>query len=43
MLDVAKAVGDTLDLPVAILPTTASTDAPTSGISVIYSEEGTFE
>ena len=42
-LDVAKGISDCLEVPVAILPTTASTDAPTSRISVIYSEEGIFE
>ncbi|WP_122647154.1 glycerol dehydrogenase [Enterococcus mediterraneensis] len=42
-IDVAKAISDNLEMPVAILPTIASTDAPTSALSVIYSEEGTFE
>lgn len=42
-IDAAKAIGDTLSLPVAILPTVASTDAPTSAISVIYTEEGLFD
>lgn len=42
-LDTAKAVADELGAGVVIMPTTASTDAPTSGLSVIYSEEGTFE
>ncbi|WP_143588822.1 glycerol dehydrogenase [Terribacillus halophilus] len=42
-LDTAKAVADELQVGVVIMPTTASTDAPTSGLSVIYSEEGTFE
>jgi len=42
-LDSAKAVADECKLPVAIAPTIASTDAPCSALSVIYSDEGTFE
>lgn len=42
-LDAAKAIADGLEKPVVIVPTTASTDAPTSALSVIYSEEGVFE
>lgn len=42
-IDAAKAVGDNLEIPVAIAPTIASTDAPTSALSVIYSDEGVFE
>ena len=42
-LDTAKAVSDQLAVPVVIVPTTASTDAPTSALSVIYSEDGVFE
>src|SRR5699024_6609458 len=42
-IDAAKAIGDKLDIAVAIVPTVASTDAPTSALSVIYSEAGTFE
>ena len=42
-IDAGKAIADDLQSPVAILPTVASTDAPTSALSVIYSEEGTFE
>lgn len=42
-IDSAKAIGDKLDLPVGVLPTIASTDAPTSALSVIYSDEGVFE
>lgn len=37
-LDTAKAVASHLDLPVVIVPTSASTDAPTSAMSVIYNE-----
>lgn len=42
-LDTAKAVSDQLGTPIVVAPTTASTDAPTSSLSVIYSEDGVFE
>lgn len=42
-IDTAKAVGDNLGIAVVVAPTTASTDAPTSALSVIYSEDGVFE
>jgi glycerol dehydrogenase len=42
-LDTAKAVAYTADLPVIIVPTIASTDAPTSALSVIYTPEGVFK
>lgn len=42
-LDSAKAVADECKLPVAIVPTIASTDAPCSALSVIYSDQGVFE
>ncbi|NAP00719.1 iron-containing alcohol dehydrogenase [Halomonas sp. MG34] len=42
-LDTAKAIADQLDTGVIIVPTTASTDAPTSALSVIYSDKGVFE
>ncbi|EHL97628.1 glycerol dehydrogenase [Acetobacteraceae bacterium AT-5844] len=41
-LDTAKAVAHTLKAPVIIVPTLASTDAPTSALSVIYTPEGAF-
>ena len=41
-LDTAKAVGFTLGHPVAIVPTLASTDAPCSALSVIYTPTGEF-
>ena len=41
--DTAKAVADTAKLPVVIMPTLASTDAPCSRLSVIYKEDGTVE
>ncbi|MFV0380061.1 MAG: glycerol dehydrogenase [Anaerorhabdus sp.] len=42
-IDTAKAVGDMLNIKVVVIPTAASSDAPTSALSVIYSEEGEFE
>jgi glycerol dehydrogenase len=41
-LDTAKAVASQLSVPVVIVPTIASTDAPTSALSVIYTPEGEF-
>lgn len=43
IIDTAKAVARYEDIPVAICPTSASTDAPTSALSVIYTDEGEFE
>lgn len=42
-LDTAKAVAIPAGLPVVIVPTVASTDAPTRSLSVIYTEEGEFQ
>ncbi|VTS12383.1 glycerol dehydrogenase [Streptococcus pseudoporcinus] len=42
-IDSAKAISDELGVPVVIAPTVASTDAPTSALSVIYTDEGAFE
>lgn len=42
-LDTSKAVGYTLGVPVIIVPTIASTDAPCSALSVIYTPEGAFK
>lgn len=42
-LDTAKAVAHYAGLPVVIVPTAASTDAPCSRLSVIYTESGEFE
>lgn len=42
-IDSAKAIADGLEVGVVIVPTTASTDAPTSALSVIYSDDGVFE
>jgi len=43
VIDTAKAVGDSAGAQVAIAPTIASTDAPTSAVSVIYTVDGAFE
>lgn len=42
VIDTAKAVGHEVDARVAIVPTIASTDAPTSAVSVIYTSQGAF-
>ena len=42
-LDTAKAVAHAAGLPVVIVPTLASTDAPCSALSVIYTAEGAFK
>lgn len=41
-LDTARAVADALDLPVVCCPTIASSDAPCSALSVIYTPDGVF-
>lgn len=42
-LDTAKAVAYYREVPVLICPTIASSDAPCSALSVIYTDEGVFE
>ena len=42
-IDAAKAAANLLKVQVAILPTTASTDAPCSALSVLYTPEGQFD
>ncbi|TBU97045.1 glycerol dehydrogenase [Phytopseudomonas dryadis] len=42
-LDTAKALAHELGLPVAVVPTLASSDAPCSALSVIYTAEGAFK
>ena len=42
VIDTAKAVGHAVAARVVIVPTIASTDAPTSAVSVIYTKEGAF-
>lgn len=43
VLDAARAVAADLSLPIVNCPTVASSDAPCSALSVIYSEQGTVE
>ncbi|MCL5281729.1 MAG: glycerol dehydrogenase [Planctomycetes bacterium] len=42
-IDTAKIAADRAGLPVIIVPTIASTDAPCSGCAVLYSNEGVFQ
>jgi glycerol dehydrogenase len=42
-LDTAKAVAHMMNIPVVIVPTIASTDAPCSSLAVVYTEHGEFE
>jgi len=41
-MDAAKAVASRAGLPVAVVPTIASTDAPCSSVCVVYTPEGVF-
>jgi glycerol dehydrogenase len=43
VLDTARAAAADLGLPVVICPTVASSDAPCSALSVIYTDEGVFQ
>ncbi len=43
VLDAARAAADDLDLPVVNCPSIASSDAPCSALSVIYTPEGVFQ
>jgi len=43
IIDTAKAVAHSLEFPVIVVPTIASTDAPCSALSVIYTPEGKFK
>ena len=43
VLDTAKAVAHYADTPVIVCPTVASTDAPCSALSVVYTDEGVFQ
>ena len=43
ILDTAKAVAYYLESPVIICPTIASTDAPCSALSVLYTDDGQFD
>jgi glycerol dehydrogenase len=42
-IDTAKIASDRADIPVIVVPTIASTDAPCSGCAVIYSDTGVFQ
>jgi glycerol dehydrogenase len=42
-IDAAKAVAHPAGLPLVVVPTIASTDAPTSSLSVVYDEDGAFK
>ena len=41
-MDVATAVADRIDAALAVVPTIASTDAPTSTVAVVYDDAGNF-
>jgi glycerol dehydrogenase len=43
VLDTARAAAAELDLPVVNCPTTASSDAPCSALSVLYTDDGAFD
>lgn len=42
-IDTAKIAADRANIPVIIVPTIASTDAPCSGCAVVYSSDGIFD
>lgn len=42
-IDAAKIAADRAGIPVVVVPTIASTDAPCSGCAVLYSRDGVFE
>jgi glycerol dehydrogenase len=42
-IDTAKIAADRTNIPVIVVPTIASTDAPCSGCAVLYSSDGVFE
>ena len=42
-LDTARMAANRLDANVVTIPTTASTDAPTAAVSVLYNQNGVFE
>ncbi len=42
-IDTAKIVADRAGIPVIIVPTIASSDAPCSGCAVVYTKEGMFD
>jgi glycerol dehydrogenase len=42
-IDTAKIAADRAGIPVVVVPTIASTDAPCSGCAVLYAEDGVFD
>lgn len=42
-IDTAKIAADRVGIPVIVVPTIASTDAPCSGCAILYSEDGVFD
>ncbi len=42
-IDTAKIAADRAGIPVIVVPTIASTDAPCSGCAVLYTEDGVFQ
>jgi len=42
-IDTAKIAADRANVPIIVVPTIASTDAPCSGCAVLYSEDGVFD
>ena len=42
-IDAGKAVSHEMKVPVIVVPTVISTDAPCSALSVVYTEQGVFE
>jgi glycerol dehydrogenase len=42
-IDTAKIAADKARIPVIVVPTIASTDAPCSGCAILYSDKGVFE
>lgn len=43
ILDIAKAASDSMNTACIVIPTVASTDAPCSALSVLYTPEGIFD
>jgi glycerol dehydrogenase len=43
VMDTARIVADRLSLPMAVIPSIASTDAPTASVSVVYTESGVVQ
>jgi len=43
VLDTARAAAAVLDVPAVTCPTTASSDAPCSALSVVYTDDGAFD